>query len=42
MYTMLMALPEGISGELLHYEQNVDQDCGSIVSHAAMTFDAKR
>lgn len=39
MYTMLAALPESLHGELLHYEQNLDSD-GSIVSHAAVSFDA--
>lgn len=38
MYTMLAAMPEGLRGELLHYEQNVDPEEGSIVSHAALAW----
>jgi MEMO1 family protein len=37
-YSLLRMLPEGARGELLHYEQNVDGDDGSIVSHAALGF----
>jgi AmmeMemoRadiSam system protein B len=36
-YTMLRVLPEGV-GEALHYDQNVDPDEGSIVSHASLGF----
>lgn len=39
-YAMLRTLPDGARGELLHYEQNVDKDDGSIVSHAAIGFRA--
>jgi AmmeMemoRadiSam system protein B len=37
-YALLRVLPGGCRGELLHYEQTVDPDEGSIVSHAAMAF----
>ena len=39
-YSLLRTLPGGAStkGELLHYEQTVDKDDGSVVSHAAMAF----
>ena len=37
-YSLLHALPDGARGRQLHYEQNVDPDDGSIVSHAAMGF----
>jgi AmmeMemoRadiSam system protein B len=37
-YALLRALPDGCRGELLHYEQTVDPEEGSIVSHAAMAF----
>jgi hypothetical protein len=37
-YALLRALPEGARGELHHYEQTVDADDGSIVSHAALGF----
>ena len=49
-YSMLRTLPGGAGGarsggggagaasELLHYEQTVDADDGSIVSHAALAF----
>jgi AmmeMemoRadiSam system protein B len=36
-YTMLRVLPGG-RGEKLHYEQHVDPEEGSIVSHTAMVF----
>ncbi len=39
MYALLRALgSRGTPGELLHYEQNIDPDEGSIVSFAAMGF----
>ena len=37
-YSLLKALPDGARGKALHYEQNVDPDDGSIVSHAAVGF----
>jgi len=37
-YALLRTLPEGCRGELLHYEQTVDPEEGSIVSHAAVAF----
>ncbi len=37
-YSLLHALPDGTRGRALHYEQNVDPDDGSIVSHAAVGF----
>jgi hypothetical protein len=37
-YSLLQMLPEGARGNLLHYEQTVDEEDGSIVSHAAMGF----
>ncbi|HKQ70556.1 MAG TPA: AmmeMemoRadiSam system protein B [Polyangiaceae bacterium] len=37
-YTLLKALPPGCRGELEHYEQTIDPDEGSIVSHAAVVF----
>lgn len=37
-YTLLRLLPSGARGELLHYEQTIDPEEGSIVSHAAMAF----
>jgi hypothetical protein len=37
-YALLRALPEGCQGRLEHYEQTVDPQEGSIVSHAAMAF----
>jgi hypothetical protein len=37
-YALLRALPDGTRGELHHYEQTVDADDGSIVSHAAVAF----
>jgi AmmeMemoRadiSam system protein B len=37
-YTLLEALPGGVQGETLHYEQTVDDEDGSIVSHAAVAF----
>jgi MEMO1 family protein len=37
-YALLRVLPEGSRGELAHYEQTIDPEEGSIVSHAAMAF----
>jgi MEMO1 family protein len=37
-YTMLRALPEGVTGDVLHYTQCIDPGEGSIVSHASLTF----
>jgi AmmeMemoRadiSam system protein B len=37
-WSLLRALPAGTRGQLLHYEQTVDPEDGSIVSHAAMGF----
>ncbi len=37
-YALLRALPEGCKGRLEHYEQTIDPQEGSIVSHAAMAF----
>jgi hypothetical protein len=37
-YALLRVLPEAARGELAHYEQTIDPDEGSIVSHAAMAF----
>jgi MEMO1 family protein len=37
-YSLLRLLPQGARGELVHYEQTVDPDEGSIVSHAAVGF----
>jgi len=37
-FSLVDVLPRGTRGELLHYEQNVDPDDGSIVSHAAVAF----
>jgi AmmeMemoRadiSam system protein B len=37
-YSLLRALPEGSSGQVLHYEQTVDRDDGSVVSHAAVGY----
>jgi AmmeMemoRadiSam system protein B len=41
-YSLLRTLPGRARGELLHYEQTVDKDDGSVVSHAALAFFAKR
>jgi len=37
-YSLLKALPGGATGELLHYEQTIDAEDGSIVSHAAVGY----
>jgi AmmeMemoRadiSam system protein B len=37
-WSLLRAIPDGAKGQLLHYEQTIDGDDGSIVSHAAVGF----
>jgi AmmeMemoRadiSam system protein B len=37
-YALLRVLPDGCKGTLAHYEQTIDPQEGSIVSHAAMAF----
>jgi AmmeMemoRadiSam system protein B len=37
-YALLRVLPGGCKGRLAHYEQTIDPEEGSIVSHAAMAF----
>jgi MEMO1 family protein len=37
-WSLLRTLASGARGQLLHYEQTVDKDDGSIVSHAAVGF----
>lgn len=37
-YSLLRTLANGAKGTLEHYEQNIDPDEGSIVSHAALAF----
>jgi AmmeMemoRadiSam system protein B len=37
-WSLLRSLPGGAHGQVLHYEQTVDADDGSIVSHAAVGF----
>jgi AmmeMemoRadiSam system protein B len=37
-YSLIKTLPDGARGELLHYEQTIDEGDGSIVSHAALGF----
>jgi hypothetical protein len=37
-WSLLQSLSGGAEGRLLHYEQTVDAEDGSIVSHAAMGF----
>jgi MEMO1 family protein len=37
-YSLLRALPKGTRGDVLHYEQTVDKDDGSVVSHAAVGY----
>jgi AmmeMemoRadiSam system protein B len=37
-YALLRTLPDGCQGRLEHYEQTIDPQEGSIVSHAAMAF----
>jgi len=37
-FSLVDVLPRSARGELLHYEQNVDPDDGSIVSHASVAF----
>lgn len=38
LYTLLRALPGGVTGELLHYAQCVDPEEGSVVSHGSLGF----
>ncbi len=38
MYSLLWTLGAGTAGTLVHYEQSIDSEDGSIVSHAAVTF----
>jgi AmmeMemoRadiSam system protein B len=37
-YAMLQTMRPGAAGEVAHYEQTIDPDDGSIVSHAAVAF----
>lgn len=37
-FSLLDVLPDAVRGEVLHYEQNVDPEDGSIVSHASLAF----
>ncbi|HXN31602.1 MAG TPA: AmmeMemoRadiSam system protein B [Polyangiaceae bacterium] len=37
-WSLLRSISSGVRGRLLHYEQTVDRDDGSIVSHAAVGF----
>jgi AmmeMemoRadiSam system protein B len=37
-YSLLRTVARGASGHVRHYEQNIDPDEGSIVSHAALGF----
>jgi AmmeMemoRadiSam system protein B len=37
-YALLRVLPSGCKGSVAHYEQTIDPEEGSIVSHAAMAF----
>jgi hypothetical protein len=37
-YSLLRALPKGSRGDVLHYEQTVDEGDGSVVSHAAVGY----
>lgn len=39
-WSLLRALPAGARGQVLHYEQTIDAEDGSIVSHAALGFSA--
>jgi hypothetical protein len=38
LYSALRAMPRGARGERLHYDQCVDPEDGSIVSHASLAF----
>jgi MEMO1 family protein len=38
MYSLLQTVPPAATGKLLHYEQTIDDQDGSIVSHAALGF----
>jgi AmmeMemoRadiSam system protein B len=37
-YSLLRTLPRGTRGDVLHYEQTVDEGDGSVVSHAALGY----
>ncbi len=37
-YSLLRSLPGGVEGRTLHYEQTIDEEDGSIVSHAAVGY----
>ncbi len=37
-YSLLRTLPRGARGDVLHYEQTVDEGDGSVVSHAALGY----
>jgi AmmeMemoRadiSam system protein B len=37
-WSLLRSISTGVRGKLLHYEQTIDRDDGSIVSHAAIGF----
>jgi AmmeMemoRadiSam system protein B len=37
-WSLLRSISKGVRGRLLHYEQTIDRDDGSIVSHAAVGF----
>jgi AmmeMemoRadiSam system protein B len=37
-YALLRTVPSAVKGKLLHYEQTIDEQDGSIVSHAAVGF----
>jgi hypothetical protein len=37
-YSMLRALPAGARGSVLHYEQTIDAEDRSVVSHAAVGY----
>lgn len=41
MYSLLWAIGEGSAGERVHYEQTVDADDGSVVSHAGVVFPSR-
>jgi AmmeMemoRadiSam system protein B len=40
-YSLIKSLPGGSRGKVLHYEQTIDEQDGSIVSHAALGFYAQ-
>jgi len=37
-WSLLQTLSDGVRGRILHYEQTIDRDDGSLVSHAAVGF----